>query len=95
MRHFLCVGDCSTEELNELLDLSCSLKKLYKSGGRDVCLAGKVLAMVFEKPSLRTRISFQVAMTDLEKLAAALAVPEDFDEYNSRQTSPSQALTRI
>jgi len=48
MRHFLCVSDCSTEELNELLDLSSSLKKLYKTGGRDLCLVCKVLAMVFE-----------------------------------------------
>ena len=65
MKHFLCINDCSTKELNALLDLSVSLKKLYKGGGRDVCLAGKVLAMLFEKPSLRTRISFHVAMTDL------------------------------
>jgi len=33
--------------LQELLDLSIQLKKLYKSGGRDLCLAGKALAMLF------------------------------------------------
>ncbi len=65
MKNFLSINECSAEQLKELLELSAELKKLYKSGGRDLCLAGKVLAMLFEKPSLRTRMSFQVAMTDL------------------------------
>jgi ornithine carbamoyltransferase len=92
MRHFLCISDCSTEELNELLDLSSSLKKLYKSGGRDVCLAGKVLAMVFEKPSLRTRISFQVAMTDLGG-SAILLRPEDVGGIGKRD--PLKDMARV
>jgi len=92
MRHFLCISDCSTEELNELLDLSSSLKKLYKSGGRDVCLAGKVLAMVFEKPSLRTRISFQVAMSDLGGSAIFIR-PEDVGGIGARE--PIKDMARV
>jgi len=65
MKDFLCINDYSTEQLKELLDLSSQLKKLYKSGGCDLSLKGKVLVTLFEKPSLRTRMSFQVAMTDL------------------------------
>src|SRR4030042_714164 len=65
MKDFIAISDCSVQELHELLEESSSLKAFYKSGGRDLCLAGKTLAMLFEKPSLRTRISFQVAMTDL------------------------------
>ena len=65
MKNFLSINDCSVEQLKELLAESSELKKLYKAGKRDLCLAGKTLAMLFEKPSLRTRISFQVAMTDL------------------------------
>ncbi len=65
MEDFLAVSDCSVPELHELLAESSSLKAVYKSGGRDLCLAGQTLAMLFEKPSLRTRLSFQVAMTDL------------------------------
>ncbi len=92
MRHFLCISDCSTEELNELLDLSISLKKLYKSGGRDVCLPGKVLAMIFEKPSLRTRISFQVAITDLGG-SALIIRPEEIGGIGKRD--PIKDMARV
>jgi ornithine carbamoyltransferase len=65
MKHFVCTKECTTEELRELLGLSEQLKSLYKAGGSDLCLRGKALAMLFEKPSLRTRMSFHVAMTSL------------------------------
>ena len=65
MKHFIGIQECSTEQLQELLGISEQLKKLYASGGKDLCLGGKVLAMLFEKPSLRTRMSFHVAMTSL------------------------------
>jgi ornithine carbamoyltransferase len=92
MKHFLCISDCSIDELNELLDLSISLKKLYKSGGRDVCLGGKVLAMVFEKPSLRTRISFQVAMSDLGGSSIFIR-PEDVGGIGKRE--PIKDMARV
>jgi ornithine carbamoyltransferase len=92
MKHFLCISDCSTEELNALLDLSVSLKKLYKGSGRDVCLAGKVLAMVFEKPSLRTRISFQVAMSDLGGSSIFIR-PEDIGGIGKRE--PIKDMARV
>jgi ornithine carbamoyltransferase len=92
MKHFLCISDCSAVELNELLDLSSSLKKLYKSGGRDVCLGGKVLAMVFEKPSLRTRISFQVAMSDLGGSSIFIR-PEDIGGIGKRE--PIKDMARV
>ncbi len=92
MKNFLSIIDCSTEELNTLLDLSTSLKKLYKSGGRDLCLAGKVLAMLFEKPSLRTRISFHVAMTDLGG-SAIYVKPEDIGGIGKRE--PVKDMARV
>jgi ornithine carbamoyltransferase len=92
MKNFLSISDCSTEELNALLDLSVSLKKLYKGGGRDVCLAGKVLAMVFEKPSLRTRISFQVAMSDLGGTSIFIR-PEDIGGIGKRE--PIKDMARV
>ena len=92
MKHFLSISDCSADELNELLVLSSSLKKLYKTGGRDVCLAGKVLAMVFEKPSLRTRISFQVAMSDLGGSAIFIR-PEDIGGIGKRE--PVKDMARV
>jgi ornithine carbamoyltransferase len=66
MKHFINVADYSTQELRHLLDVAKRLKKQHEETGRnDQLLAGKTLAMVFEKPSLRTRVSFAVAMTHL------------------------------
>ena len=92
MKHFLCISDCSAEELNDLLTESISLKKLYKTGGRDLCLVCKVLAMVFEKPSLRTRISFQVAMSDLGGSAIFIR-PEDVGGIGKRE--PIKDMARV
>ncbi|MHC4285542.1 MAG: ornithine carbamoyltransferase, partial [Planctomycetota bacterium] len=66
MKDFLSITDYSPEKLRELLRTSAKLKNLYSVGGNDLCLTGKVLAMLFEKPSLRTRISFHVAMAELD-----------------------------
>src|SRR3982751_2304789 len=66
MKHFISIADHTTEELRHVLDVARRLKKQHKETGRnDPVLAGKTLAMIFEKPSLRTRVSFAVAMTHL------------------------------
>src|SRR5438046_141268 len=66
MNHFLNISDHTHEELRHLLDVAKRLKKQHKETGRnDPLLAGKTLAMIFEKPSLRTRVSFAVAMAHL------------------------------
>jgi ornithine carbamoyltransferase len=66
MKDFISLADYSRSELRHLLDVSIRLKKQLRDTGRnDPLLAGKTLAMVFEKPSLRTRVSFAVAMTQL------------------------------
>jgi ornithine carbamoyltransferase len=66
MKHFITVAETSPEDLRHMLDVSRKLKKQYKTIGKnDHVLAGKTLAMVFEKPSLRTRVSFAVAMEHL------------------------------
>jgi ornithine carbamoyltransferase len=66
-RHFLDLKDFSKGELRRLLDASAALKARRRKGEvrRDGPLAGKVLAMVFDKPSTRTRVSFDVAMREL------------------------------
>src|SRR3972149_11454262 len=84
MKDFLAIIDCPIEMLNELLELSASLKGLYGGGGRDLCLSGKTLAMLFEKPSLRTRISFQVAMRDLDG-SSIYVKPEDIGGIGKRE----------
>jgi ornithine carbamoyltransferase len=64
-KDFIAVSDYSPEELQGILDLSVDLKKEWQSGGNAPLLKGKVLAMVFQKPSLRTRVSFDMAMRHL------------------------------
>jgi ornithine carbamoyltransferase len=85
MKNFLSIKDCSVEQLKELLAESSKLKKWYLAGNRDLCLAGKTLAMLFEKPSLRTRISFEVAMTDLGGNAIYVK-PEDIGGIGKRES---------
>lgn len=66
MKHFIALADFSTDELRHMLDVAKRLKKQLKETGRnDPILSGRVLAMIFEKPSLRTRVSFTVGMTQL------------------------------
>ena len=66
MPHFIAIADHSTAELVALLDEASRLKEELERTGRNApILAGKTLAMIFEKPSLRTRVSFAVAMTQL------------------------------
>jgi ornithine carbamoyltransferase len=60
-RHFLDIDHFDTAELRVMLDTGFA----YKHGRRDRPLAGKTLAMIFEKPSTRTRVSFEVAMRQL------------------------------
>jgi ornithine carbamoyltransferase len=62
MEHFLDIFDHSSKELQDILDLAVSLKKEYFSGGNAPLFKGKVLGMIFQKPSLRTRVSFDMAM---------------------------------
>jgi len=92
MKDFLSINEYSAEQLKELLQESSELKKLYKAGGRDLCLSGKTLAMLFEKPSLRTRISFQVAMTDLGGNAIYVK-PEDIGGIGKRE--PIKDMARV
>ncbi|HAF63016.1 MAG TPA: ornithine carbamoyltransferase [Anaerolineaceae bacterium] len=64
-KDFLAIADYSPDELNELLNLAVKLKKEYFEHGNQPLLKGKVLGMIFNKPSLRTRISFDMAMRHL------------------------------
>jgi ornithine carbamoyltransferase len=65
MRHFVDLADWSASDFRELLALAHQLKRELRSGGNRPALQGKQLAMVFQKPSLRTRVSFEVGMEQL------------------------------
>jgi ornithine carbamoyltransferase len=64
-RHFLTIDQESPDDLRGLIELALRLKRERLAGALERPLAGRVLAMIFERPSLRTRVSFEVAMLQL------------------------------
>ena len=75
-RSFIGVSDFSNNELVETVELARTLKRNHKAGILDRPLVGKTLGVVFQKPSLRTRASFEVAMTHLGGDVVYLSPPE-------------------
>lgn len=75
-RHFLDLADWTSTEIRTLLDLAQQLKAEWQRGGNEPVLRGKTLAMIFQKPSLRTRVSFEVAMQHLGGSAIMLGPNE-------------------
>ena len=65
MKHFDSLLRLNTSQVLEILGLAQSIKKRLRAGERPPLLAGHTLTLLFEKPSLRTRISFEVAMHQL------------------------------
>lgn len=64
-KHFLTLEELDSEEFDDLLQLSLELKKNLRDNVPHRHLAGRTLAMIFQKPSTRTRISFEVGMYQL------------------------------
>ncbi len=64
-KDFLTIAEFPAESLQELLDLAITLKAEWAHGGNKPIFKNKVLAMIFQKPSLRTRVSFDMAMRHL------------------------------
>lgn len=62
MKDFLAISDYSSDDIRDMLDLAIKLKKEYFKKGNKEIFKGRVLGMIFQKPSLRTRISFDMAM---------------------------------
>lgn len=76
MKHFLSLADLTSAELTDLLELARSLKDEWRNGGNKPVLKGKSLALVFQKPSLRTRVSFEMGMVHLGGYAFYLSPTE-------------------
>jgi ornithine carbamoyltransferase len=92
MRHFISIAETSIDDLNHLLEVADRLKAQYKTTGRnDPLLAGKVLAMIFEKPSLRTRVSFNNAAIHLG--GSGLLLRDEEVGLDSRE--PTKDVARI
>jgi ornithine carbamoyltransferase len=65
MRHFIDLLDWNGDQIRRLLKDAAQLKKDHRKGRGKPTLQGKVLGMIFEKPSLRTRVSFEAAIAQL------------------------------
>ena len=84
MNHFLAVSDLSSSEAQDLLDLAIKLKEEYFRKGNPPYLKGRVLGMIFHKPSLRTRVSFDMAMHHLG--GDALYLPSSENGMGKRES---------
>jgi len=89
MTHFLGLSDLTPAALKGLLELAVELKEEWQEGGNRPLLAGKTLGMVFQKPSLRTRVSFDMAMLHLGGQALYLSPFEI--QLGKRESTPDIA----
>lgn len=89
MDHFLSLADLTPDELRSLLNLAIELKDEWRTGGNSPVLEGKTLGMVFQKPSLRTRVSFEMAMIHLGGQALYLSPFEI--KLGQRESTPDVA----
>jgi len=76
VRHLVSAGELSREQVLGLFELAADLKERWKEGRRGAPLAGRSLALIFEKPSLRTRVTFEVGAVQLGARAVYLSGQE-------------------
>jgi ornithine carbamoyltransferase len=89
MDHFLNLADLTPDELRGLLNLAVELKEEWKAGDNRPLLRGKTLGMLFQKPSLRTRVSFEMGMIHLGGQALYLSPLEI--QLGKRESVPDVA----
>ena len=89
MDHFLSLADLTPDELRGLLNLALELKEEWKDSGNRPVLKGKTLGLVFQKPSLRTRVSFEMGMIHLGGQALYLSPAEI--QLGKRESVPDVA----
>ncbi len=91
MRHLLTLFDLTGDEVLMLLQEAARMKAAGPRGERNRALAGKVLGLIFEKPSLRTRASFETAMAHLG--GSSIFLPGDETGLGRRESVPDFART--
>ena len=85
MRHFVTLSDITTKELQRILELAATIKREFKQGKKSALLADKVMAMIFEKQSLRTRVSFEAGMFQLGGMA--MSIPGNEIGFGKREAT--------
>ena len=89
MSHFLSAADLTRERALHLFRVTAELKQRRKAGRFGTALNGRTLALIFEKPSLRTRVTFEVGVVQLGGRAVYLSGPEI--GMGSRESVPDVA----
>lgn len=84
VRHFIDLRDCTVAEVNRILALAEELKSGFLAGKRPALLERKTLGMIFEKMSLRTRVSFEAGMTHLG--GSSMMLEEQHIGFGKRET---------
>jgi len=94
-KNFLCLKDCSADELNYLLRRAIKLKSRFKAGEVYRPFEGKVLAMLFEKASTRTRVSFEAGMAHLGGTSIYLNTSETQLKNEETIEDTARAVSRM
>lgn len=94
-KNFLCLKDCSADELNYLLRRAIKLKSRFKAGEVYRPFEGKVLAMLFEKASTRTRVSFEAGMAQLVGTSIYLNTSETQLKNEETIEDTARAVSRM
>lgn len=94
-KNFLCLKDCSADELNYLLRRAIKLKSRFKAGEVYRPFEGKVLAMLFEKASTRTRVSFEAGMAQLGGTSIYLNTSETRLKNEETIEDTARAVSRM
>jgi ornithine carbamoyltransferase len=76
VNHFVSAADLTPERTLHLFRVAAALKQRWKAGGRGMPLAGRTMALIFEKPSLRTRVTLEVGLVQLGARGVYLAGSE-------------------
>ena len=93
-KHILTLDELDSKEIEHLLELAIELKKQQKKGNEKPILQGKTLAMIFEKPSTRTRVSFEVGMLQLGGHAITLSSDNLQTSRGETISDTAKALSR-
>jgi ornithine carbamoyltransferase len=91
LQHLIDLSDWDGERIRELLQEAIRLKKAHARGRSKPLLQGRVLGLIFEKPSLRTRVSFQAGMAQLG--GEAIFLTQTDSGLGNRETLPDIART--
>jgi len=93
-RHLLTILDLSREEIDHLLARARELKALHLRGRNPTPLTGKTLAMIFDKPSTRTRVSFEAGIAQLGGASIYLAPGQTQMSRNEPVADTARVLSR-